>query len=198
MSLKSQLKFNLFPSKLLTSNNDGTVNKLTLPFEQFYNFTMHAFYLTELVVLFLNFIGFFTNGTSLVHVVRSFDLKTHVFTLVFVDAVISTICCAASVVLDILVNYSLKLLWVQKAPLKQFWVFLKSFTDLQFIGMSNAVWKIAKGINRERSISFPVFVSLRDWFKNLNGYLSSISTTVEFWKLAASVKYGLLVIIKKK
>jgi hypothetical protein len=61
-------------------------------------------------VLFLNFIGFFTNGTSLVHVVRSFDLKTHVFTLVFVDAVISTICCAASVVLDILVNYSLKLL----------------------------------------------------------------------------------------
>jgi hypothetical protein len=73
--------------------------------------------------LFLNFIGFFTNGTSLVHVIRSFDLKIHVFTLVFVDAVISTICCAASVVLDILVKLFFKITSSSKTPQKQFRVF---------------------------------------------------------------------------
>ena len=41
-----------------------------------------------------------TNSTALIHVVRSFDLKTHVITLVFVDALLCTFCCAISLILN--------------------------------------------------------------------------------------------------
>ena len=39
-------------------------------------------------------VGVCLNGLSLFHIVKSFDIRTHVFTLIFVDAVISTVGCS--------------------------------------------------------------------------------------------------------
>ena len=51
-----------------------------------------------------------TNSTALIHVVRSFDLKTHVITLIFVDALLCTFCCAVSLILNsVIVSNSVNL-----------------------------------------------------------------------------------------
>lgn len=44
-----------------------------------------------------------TNSTALIHVARSFDLKTHVITLIFVDAFLCTFCCTVSLILNSLI-----------------------------------------------------------------------------------------------
>jgi hypothetical protein len=59
----------------------------------------------EILVIFfgLEFVGLALNFTTLIFIVKSFDIKTHVFTLLFIDAVQSTIGSAISVFLDALV-----------------------------------------------------------------------------------------------
>ena len=67
---------------------------------------MDTFILTELIILCLSLVGLCFNGLAMVHVARSFDLKTHVYSLIFVDALTCTACCAATVIFDGLILLS--------------------------------------------------------------------------------------------
>ena len=60
------------------------------------------------IIFLLDCIGSVTNSIALAHVRRSFDLKVHVFTLIFIDALISTICCFLSTILDTIAFYKVK------------------------------------------------------------------------------------------
>ena len=57
---------------------------------------------TNFFFVFLSFffVGFISNFSTLLYIVASFDIRTHVFLLIFVDAFFSTICCFIGVVLD--------------------------------------------------------------------------------------------------
>lgn len=47
-------------------------------------------------------VGLCLNVLTLVHVVKRFEFRVHVFAMIFVDSVVTTICCASSVILDAL------------------------------------------------------------------------------------------------
>ena len=55
------------------------------------------------IFLGIDIFGFVSNGLALVYILRSFDVKVHVFTLVFIDALFAVICFALSSVLDLLI-----------------------------------------------------------------------------------------------
>ena len=60
------------------------------------NFTFLSSYLA------LDILGCFSNFSTLIYIFKSFDIGTHVFTLIFLDSLISTLCSAISTVSDIL------------------------------------------------------------------------------------------------
>jgi hypothetical protein len=47
--------------------------------------------------------GLLLNGLTLIYILKSFDIKVHVFTLVFMDALFAVISFALSSVLDLLI-----------------------------------------------------------------------------------------------
>ena len=51
--------------------------------------------------------GLLLNGISLFHIVKSFNIKTHVFTLIFIDAAISTAGCCLTTLIYILANLNI-------------------------------------------------------------------------------------------
>jgi hypothetical protein len=55
----------------------------------------------KVLILALDLSGLATNAFALIHVRRSFDISTHVFTLIFIDALVSTACCVLSSVVDV-------------------------------------------------------------------------------------------------
>ena len=60
------------------------------------NFTFLASYLA------LDIIGFFSNFSTLIYILKSFKIGTHVFTLIFLDSLISTLCTGISILFDLL------------------------------------------------------------------------------------------------
>jgi hypothetical protein len=56
-----------------------------------------------LVGLTIGLVGVCLNGLSLFHIVKSFNIRTHVFTLVFIDALISTVACGLTSTMYLLV-----------------------------------------------------------------------------------------------
>jgi len=65
--------------------------------------------LTTMMELFLvlGLTGFVSNGATLVYIVTSFDVTTHVFLLLFIDALFSTISCIVCFISDILLYLDL-------------------------------------------------------------------------------------------
>ena len=61
--------------------------------------------LMKSVNLVLDLLSAVTNLTALAHVARSFDLKTHVFFLTFIDALISSVCAILSIVVDVVWSF---------------------------------------------------------------------------------------------
>ena len=59
------------------------------------------FYL--LIFFGLGVVGFLSNAATLLYIVKSFDITTHVFALLFIDATLSTIFPALSALTDFLV-----------------------------------------------------------------------------------------------
>ena len=60
------------------------------------NFTFLATYLV------LDLLGFFSNLLTVIYIFKSFEIKTHVFALIFLDSVISFLCSGISIILDLL------------------------------------------------------------------------------------------------
>jgi hypothetical protein len=54
-----------------------------------------------ILYLVLGFTGFVSNGATLVYIVTSFDVTTHVFLLLFIDALFSTISCIVCFISDL-------------------------------------------------------------------------------------------------
>ncbi len=49
--------------------------------------------------------GLISNSLTLVYIFQTFNIKTHVFTLLFIDALFSALCCALSSIVDFLVMF---------------------------------------------------------------------------------------------
>ncbi len=55
------------------------------------------------IFLGIDIFGLLSNSLTLIYILRSFDIKIHVFTLVFMDALFAVISFALSSVLDLLI-----------------------------------------------------------------------------------------------
>ena len=56
----------------------------------------------ELCFVVSAFVGCVTNGLTSLHIFRTFEIRTHVFTLLFIDAAFSAGCSSISAVTDLL------------------------------------------------------------------------------------------------
>ena len=50
-------------------------------------------------------LGFLTNSATLIYIVRNFNIRIHVYSLLFIDSLISTICALTSLIVDLLLVF---------------------------------------------------------------------------------------------
>ena len=55
-------------------------------------------------VIFLGLLGFLSNGSTLIYILRNFNISIHVFALLFIDTLISVASDLLSLILDVLVR----------------------------------------------------------------------------------------------
>jgi len=83
---------------LLTWRLANLTHSWRQPFQNFLGAMTSLVFRGKVLTLILDVIGTLTNLTALCHVVKTFDLKIHFFALIFIDALICTVCSVSAAV----------------------------------------------------------------------------------------------------
>ena len=55
----------------------------------------------------LGSLGFFSNSATVIYIARSFNIQIHVYSLLFIDSLISTACALTSLIIDLLLVFDI-------------------------------------------------------------------------------------------